>query len=352
MSFAIIYMVKNEATILPEAIKYHRALGCSKFFVFLDGTTDNLKELIENQPDVIVSENIDPSAPEDSTPWMSWVRDNWSNWMDLRKMLNTYHTAGVAHDMGIEWLALLDPDELIVSDLSEKFNGGSFLELLKTVPKSADQIRLINLDVLATNVASTHPFKDFSFFFGRFPYSETIWRYSRFAVRKILRSPVVEAWFDQLFFMARLGKGFPRIVRHPVTRGIVPTGYFLSYFSGKALFRCSRAAKARPSVHYWKALRGNRIYTYWAGYVLHFDLTNAESFCAKFRQREETAFVRALYTRWALGMIARDLPVAIVKEFFNRNLVISDRSRQEDLVKRKILVRIGSISDFFTEQHS
>ncbi len=347
MSFSITYTIKNEARMLPEAIRYHRALGCSRFYVFYDGTTDETPALLSAMPDVVARPNVRPEEVEDTTDWFTWVRDNWDDWMDLRKMLNIYWAACQARADGITWISALDPDELIVGGMADRFSPGSLEALLAGVSEQADQVKMINLDAVPATETSSHPFGPHDLFLGRFPVAEQLWRYSRFVVRKLLRSPVAEAWYDQLYFQALLRRGFPRVMRHPVTRRVIPTGYFLSYFNGKSFVRTSRIAKMRPLIHYWKPLPGQSVKTVHAGMVLHYDLIDANQFMHKFRQRPDTTFVRGLYTRWMIGTMARDLPEDKVHEFFRDSVVISSPQRQKELISRGVLHRIGSVADFF-----
>ena len=85
-SFAITYTVKNEATVLPLAIAYHVAAGCSLVYLFWDGTTDDAEKLIEGLP-VVARPSVRPEEMVDPPEWVTRLLPWWKTNMDVRKQI-------------------------------------------------------------------------------------------------------------------------------------------------------------------------------------------------------------------------------------------------------------------------
>src|ERR1039458_2444591 len=69
--FAISYTVKDESRMLPAAIDYHIAAGCSRIYVFLDGTSDGSEVLLSTYPLVVARNSITRDEIVDAPQWMT-----------------------------------------------------------------------------------------------------------------------------------------------------------------------------------------------------------------------------------------------------------------------------------------
>jgi hypothetical protein len=89
-SFAISYTVKNEARLIAPAIVYHLAAGCSKIYIFFDGTTDNTKDLITPDDRIIFLNTTIPKELKELPSWIVDILPWWETDMDVRKRINTF----------------------------------------------------------------------------------------------------------------------------------------------------------------------------------------------------------------------------------------------------------------------
>ena len=343
MQFAVSYTVENEADLLPAAIEYHARLGCAKFFVFFDGTTDNSRELVAGVPNVVAQESIDPTTLADKPEWMVRLLPRWAENMDVRKRINTFAAARLARQAGIEWLISIDPDELLLFDEPASDRAGDPATFFAAFPANVDQVLMPNLEAVPVGEGTGRPFVDCTLFLRRFPFTEFLWRVSAGVVRRTIPAPKVHAWYDYWFYRVRFRGALPRLMRHPDTNETIPCGYFLGYSNHKAFVRTAAAEHLLFNIHRWQRAR-RRPRSVKGGYVLHYDLQNAGYFSAKFRQRERALLVKAFFCRHMFASIARELPFATVKRFFLENVCIQDRAAIARLRRRGVLVRIGFIA--------
>lgn len=100
--FAISYTVKNESRLLPSAIRYHIVAGCSRIYIFWDGTTDGSESLVSEFPNVVARNSIKPDEIDDPPAWIARVVSCWELIMDVRKNINTFYAAKEAAKDGID----------------------------------------------------------------------------------------------------------------------------------------------------------------------------------------------------------------------------------------------------------
>jgi hypothetical protein len=343
MRFAITYTIKNEAELLPAALEYHARLGCAKFFVFFDGTSDNSRELVAGLRSVVAQESIDPASLADRPEWLVRLLPRWPESMDVRKRINTFAAARLARRSGIEWLINIDPDELLLFEEPGSDQAGDPAAFFAAIPTNVDQILMPNLEAVPVGEGTGRPFVDCTLFLRRFPVTEWIWRVSAGVVRRAVPAPKLHAWYDYWFYRLRFGGALPRLMRHPETNETIPCGYFLGYSNHKALVRTAVAEDLLFNIHRWEAAR-RRPHSIKRGHVLHYDLPNAGYFCAKFRQRGTAMLVKAFFCRHMFASIARDLPFATARRFFLENVCIQDSDAVARLQRRGVLVRIPFIA--------
>ena len=341
--FAISYTARNESRILPSAVRYHIAAGCTRIYIYWDGTTDGAELLVAGYPQVIARNSIRPGEIQAPPEWMAKILPWWETDMDVRKIVNTYYAAKSAASEGIEWLGSIDPDELILMGRNEEIDSDHVLKHLRRVPDDIDQLLLPNLESVPSSAESKNPFSDCTYFLNRFPATEFVWRYSRAALIRASRSPKLIAWYDYFYYQVRLFGALPRLMREPASDRVVPAGYFLGYSSYKSIVRARNYADFDFATHYWKrhvrSPRNMRL-----GNVLHFDMLDAAYFSAKFRQRPPSENEKMFYLRYRLGLIARNSSESEIREFFQSYIAIHDPVRIALLKKRGILVEIDAVS--------
>ena len=343
--FALTYTVKNEARLLPSAIEYHVAAGCSRIYIYWDGTTDGSRELVSKYPCVTARDSIRVEETGDAPKWIKDILVCWDTDMDVRKRINTYYAAKSAAAEGLDWLGGIDPDELVLMSRDEEINEDHIAKHLAAVPDEIDQVLLPNLESVPTSATSQDPFADCVYFLNRFPKTESIWRYSRALLLRVSRSPALVAWYDYLFYQARFLQALPRLMREPRNGRRIPAGYFLGYSNHKSFIRLKTFDNFDFVTHRWrKFLRSPRSME--LGNILHFDMLDANYFAAKFRQRQQGIILKVFYLRYRLAHVARSSSDSEIRAFFERYIAISDPARIARLKRRGILLEIHAASNF------
>ena len=341
-SFAVTYTVKNEARLLPSAIQYHLAAGCSRIYVHWDGTTDGSERLITQFPSVVARNSYQPAEMADAPQWLAQILSAYDRDFDVHKRANTYYAALQAAREGFEWLACIDVDELILMSTAEREIKDHIPKYLSRTPASVDQLLLPNLESVPTSAETQNPFIESVYFLNRFPMTEAINRYSRALVSRLSRSSAAIAWYDYFFYKLRFLGALPRGLRDPKTGETLPAGYFLGYSSYKSIIRVKSFPEfnfvthcARPFLRAPRNLR--------TGNVLHYDLPDVAYFAAKFRQRT-TPLLDHFYLRYRLALIAMNSTDDELREFFDRYIAVSDPARIALLKKKGILLEIDAVS--------
>lgn len=342
-SFAITYTVKNEAALLADAISYHVALGCARVYIFFDGSTDDSRAVAERFDRVVCANCVEPGALENPPAWIRDILPRWRDSMDVRKRVNTFVAASLAHQEGIEWLINIDPDELLLFDEVSRDSPGDPARFFATVDPGTEQLLVANLEAVPIGAGTGRPFVDCTCFLRRFPATEFLWRASAVLVRQVVSSPKAQAWFDHWFYRIRFAGALPRLFRHPASGELIPAGYFLGYSNHKAFIRTSVASEFRFNIHRWERVqRAPR--TIRRGSLLHYDLCSAEYFSEKFRQRQPAMLVKAFYVRYMFALIARELPLEDVRRFFLEQICIRQPRVLERLRRRGVLLNIDCIA--------
>jgi hypothetical protein len=342
-TFAITYTVKNEARLLPDAIAHHRQLGCARFYVFFDGTTDNSRELVQDIEGVVCADSVQPQTLADRPQWIEEILPRWRESMDVRKRINTYVAARLAMAEGIEWLTNIDPDELLLLNLCEGDAVGDPVPFFASVGPDVDQVLVPNLEAVPTGEGTGRPFVDCTLFLRRFPATEFLRRATSAVVRRLLPSPKLQAWYDYWYYRLRFRGALPRLMHHPVSGESIPGGYFLGYSNHKAFIRTRTASEFSFNIHRWEAV-GRRPITVKRGVLLHYDLCSADYFCEKFLQREPAMLVKAFYCRYMFARIARESTYETVRQFFLSDICITNAATISLLLRRNIVTEITCIA--------
>lgn len=345
-TFAVCYTVKNDARLLEHALPLVFALGASKAFVFFDGTTDKSRQIVERFPLAVSAESIRPEAIKRAPPWLSQIAPRWAENMDVRKRINTYIAAEAAATAGVDWLLCIDPDEVLVPSLTSELTQWAIPALLATVPMGANQILVPNYEVVPRRRTVANPFTECTSFTNRFSLTDFVWRVSRAGVRNLFREPKTRAWFTYLFYAARFGGAFPRLMRDPLTGAAVPRGYYLGYSNHKSLVRCAVAADLEFNVHKWTG-PDSVVSSVKLGALLHYDLFDVVAAREKFRERNALNSYNADFHRNEIARFAREYPDDVFEQFFCDYVILDDDVTAAKLSARNILLDVESVRNLY-----
>jgi hypothetical protein len=344
------YTVKNEGATLLQSIGYHRAIGFDHFFVFLDGTTDDTASRLAGVAGVHVRKSVAPdeAAVADGPDWMAAIAPWWSTDLGVRQRINTLAATRLCQEMGIDWLLCIDPDEVFHASLGNPPSAARTREFFLGIPQHVDQILLRNLEAIPPASSTGNLLTDCTRFLARFPATEAVWRVMSGGIRRVVKIPAAQAWFDYLFYQVRFMGALPRLLVHPTTGKRIPAGYFLGYSNHKSAIRPERASSFDFVIHYWRrwnraprnVLRGN---------VLHCDFPSLEYFIAKFRQRQPSHAKKVFHVRYWLARIARESSPQEVEAFYRKYIALSDERVMKRLSRRRIVLHVTSVAALAAE---
>jgi hypothetical protein len=133
-TFAIAAIVKNEGRYLQEWIEFHRLVGCTKFYIYDNSSTDNTRQILNFY------------AEKGLVDWVEWPHMNsWLNTQQLAYCHALYKSRGQ-----VQWLAFIDADEFVFSP--SQMNLASFLENYTDLPAL-----IVYWDMFGTSGHTTRP---------------------------------------------------------------------------------------------------------------------------------------------------------------------------------------------------
>ncbi|MEX1294966.1 MAG: glycosyltransferase family 92 protein [Candidatus Limnocylindrales bacterium] len=94
LQLGVVVIIRNEAPYLDEWLAYHRALGVDHFFIYDNGSTDELHEVIE--------------------PWVNHGLVTLVHWPLPGGQIDAYSHALRFYGPSVAWLAFFDVDEFVV----------------------------------------------------------------------------------------------------------------------------------------------------------------------------------------------------------------------------------------------
>lgn len=317
-SFAISYTLKNEETILADAIRYHLALGAHTIYIHFYGTTDDSRAIAAQFPRIVMRETVRPDEIFNPPRWINEIARDWENNMDRRKRINVWHSAQLAHSAGIEWLFAIDADELPLGNGPNFSDGTAFAEMLRVVPSFVTQILMPNIEVVPERDNVKNPFRECSLFLNRFPVTEFTIRMAKAALRQIGRGSEDMLWLEYYFLKYRFSSLLHRLYVDPISRQSFPAGYCLGYSNHKSGIRTKHFRDWMHNIHRWHAptawvtSRESRKF----GGVLHYDLYSANSLRMKYAQRIERLRHYDTVGRGRIAYLCMNLPRDAFDHFF------------------------------------
>lgn len=120
LRLGVVVIIRNEAPYLPEWLAYHHALGVQHFFIYDNGSTDALHQVIE--------------------PWVNHGLVTLVHWPLPGGQIDAYSHAVRFYGPSVEWLAFFDVDEFVVPLVDDDIPS-----LLARFPDAAD-VRIPRVD--------------------------------------------------------------------------------------------------------------------------------------------------------------------------------------------------------------
>ena len=120
LALGVVVIIRDEAPYLPEWLAYHHALGVQHFFIYDNGSTDELHAVIE--------------------PWVNHGLVTLVHWPLPGGQIDAYSHALRFYGPSLEWLAFFDVDEFVVPLVDDDIPS-----LLARFPDAAD-VRIPRVD--------------------------------------------------------------------------------------------------------------------------------------------------------------------------------------------------------------
>lgn len=248
MKTALVITIKNEARLLRHNLLYHFALGVDKAFIYLDGTTDNSKETIEDLEQVVIASSV----PRDKYAHIHVLEhfiETYETHHTARQCLNTYDAKIKCKELQIDWLISLDADELVSLSKTE-FKKGELKPFFKQLDPSIDEVRFRTFEVMSTKTAYNNVFAEETLFKGK-------WKF-------ISR-------FDMLY----------KRIYNPHTKTHIKTKFWYGQNQGKSAIRVSSDLIPK-NVHRYISESGKSHQKKEVPYLLHYHAFDYEDFVKKF----------------------------------------------------------------------
>jgi hypothetical protein len=340
-SWAATYTVKDESFLLGHALPLLEHLGCERVYLYLDGTSDDSERVARAHSFAEVRPSLERHELTDPPDWCTTILPRWEANMDVRKRINCLDAARKARAEGIEWLACIDVDELIVPNLSSTPTASSLRALLDSIAPNVDQVLVPNFEAIPEGIRSGAPFATCTLFARRFPATELLIRAGRNLLRRAHTSPKALAEYEELVYRARFPGAPLRTLRDPRTGERIPAGLFLGYRADKSLMRTSAAVRSEFNIHRWQKAEVP-IRTVRRGCLLHYDICSPDYLTEKFRKRPPAMLVPAFHTRHLMARLALDASDEVIERFFLESVCVNEESAQK-LLSRGIVERFVGV---------
>ncbi len=291
-SLGLVSCVKNEERFLAAFLEYHRRLGVSRAYVFLDRCTDASAEIAAAFPWVRV------------IPVQEHCDETFRYVAGLHRFCSAL-ALDRAREEGLDWLMLLDPDEFAYGRFLPPWPGGTgrhrasaeegdLRKLCAGVASDVDMIVLRTKELVPCRLGESLPFWEQAFFQSRFPLRHRVYDPMRPSVRRTVR------W---------LGNNV-----------------------GKSIVRVGADVRARGS-HFWHVERDGRLQepkTVRLGAFCHFHVTGVRHWLEKFTKLAHEPDVwaggdRVPFTKRVWKAAAAHLDERAAWEYLERSVFRSER---------------------------
>ena len=323
MRIGCVITAKNEEDMITQNIHYHRFLGVTDFFVFLDHSTDRTKNLLRDIPDLHIFEN---PAYAELLPYnlnkpeldLDLIRRQFPEHNGVRQVLHANMALELCRVERIDWLINLDPDELICLN-TDRVEKDSLKDFFASLDKNVGAVIFRNVEVLPTRMEPHYVFE------------------------------------DRLFKKEQPDEnmtGMPKTeLFNPYTGARIPAGWFWGHTSGKL------AARVLPDSYF--ALLTHLFHTPGeiksVDYLLHYNILSYRQFLNKYRNFQDFPKFTSL------GRPVRPLRTLLVElvndghfaddylaDYYRKHILYS--SEEIEIIRKEhpsALIEINSVSNFF-----
>ncbi|PTR11628.1 glycosyltransferase family 2 protein [Cereibacter azotoformans] len=349
--FAVVFTLKDEAALISRALDYYHFTGARQIYCFFDGSSDHTEEIARRCPVVVSNTSIQPHEIEHRPQWIEEILPRWNTNADVRKRINAHYAARLAFKSGIEWLVVIDPDELFLPVGLDRLERGVLSSYFDSVDPAVDQLLIKNIEAVPHKSGIVEPFAECVYFTRRHAVTHFAARAGRAALRRVgLRSSAVDL-YENLLYNLRFRFLLNREFVDPTGGTMVRGGQYIGYVNHKSAIRTSVAADANFNTHEWildGAARTMRLRNKQVGWMLHYDFYSAQSIRSKFIKREPILRMNGRNYRNTIARLALELPAADFDRFFCVNLV----ERQiEQKISAGLLQRIDVVQNYFRRAH-
>jgi hypothetical protein len=252
MRIACIYTVKNEEDLIAQNIDYHRFLGATDFFVFLDHSSDRTKEILQVIPNLRIFENLSYS---DMLPYnldkpkldLELIRLRFSEHNGIRQVFHSNMALALCLDEPIDWLISIDPDELICLNYRQ-VEKDSLADYFLKLDKNVGAVLFRNLEVAPTIMEPEYVYED------------RLFKNDRLVAENLAGLPKTEIY-------------------NPYTQNQIPVGWYWGHTSGKLAVRVLPNAYFTVLTHLFQT-EGEMITS---DLLLHYNIFSYRQFLNKYR---------------------------------------------------------------------
>ncbi|MCK5855139.1 MAG: glycosyltransferase family 2 protein [Sulfurovaceae bacterium] len=303
IKIAITVTVRAEIGIIQYFINYHLNIGIDHIFIFFDDPNDNSFDYFRHINNI-------SCIRCDTVHWAKLACDENSN-IEARQINNANMALALAKNRGIDWIAHIDIDELIYTNIPLK-------KILNTLPKNTNYLWLPPLEAIPNKIKHSAPFKEIHAF-----------------------------------------KQLPT-KQHQYYRGMCEAAYFAGeYFrghiGGKSITKISNKINSlnlhKPSADE-KSLR---VSTLDVACLLHYDCFDYDAWLTKWTRRIDGTAI-------AGGRKNRMLQLSYFEEAYNKNdlnlknlykqLYFLSRKTRKELIKNNMLINIYINKSLFAKKPS
>jgi hypothetical protein len=245
------FTVRNEADLIVPNLAYHRHLGVTDVFAFLDRSTDGTRHRFMNQPgsrifEDLTSQQLFPYSAGKPDLDLDLIHRRFAAHNGVRQILHANMALELCRREGIDWLVNIDPDELLLP-VSLGVGEGALRAFLAQAAPSTGAFVFENLEFIPQQVSPSPVFSGRAF-----------------------KAPMPGIDFT----------GLPKsTLPDPFTKQVVPTGWFWGHTSGKLVVRVASAMGFSHLVSRFQT-RGQIVRTKW---LLHYNVLGFQHFLSKYR---------------------------------------------------------------------
>lgn len=326
MRIGCIFTAKNEEELITRNIHYHRFMGVTDFFVFLDYSTDQTKDLLKGIPNLRRFENPGYS---DLLPYnlnkpeldLELVSKRFSAHNGVRQVLHANMALELCRVENIDWLIHLDPDELICID-TDQVEKDSLKDYFLSLDKGVGAVIFRNLEVVPTKVEPRYVFQDRLF-------------------KNYLDGDLT---------------GLPKTeIFNPYTGDYTPAGWFWGHTSGKLAVRVLPNSYFTILTHLFQT-EGEIIE---ADFLLHYNIFSFGQFLNKYQNFNNfpkfTSLgrpVRPLRTLFVELVNGHHFSDDYLRDYYQKHIAYSPQDIEGIReVYNSAFIEIDSVSDFFGSQY-